>query len=41
MKLPVKIRDINKIEKKRISLALGFLVMKIRKNTQFMYQKML
>ena len=37
---PVKIRDIHKI-KKRIPLALAFFVMKIKKSTQFMYQKML
>ena len=33
-KFPAKIRDINKIEEK-----LMFLVMKIRKNIQLMYQK--
>ena len=39
IKFPVKIRDIHKIEKKKIPSALAFLVMKIRKNIQFMYQK--
>ena len=40
IKFPVKIRDIHKIEKKkRIPPTLAFLVMKIRKNMQFMYQK--
>ena len=39
IKLPVKIRDIHKIEKKRIPSALAFLVMKIRKNSQFMFHK--
>ena len=40
IKLPVKIRDIHKIEKKkRIPSALAFLVMKIWKNSQFMFQK--
>ena len=38
-KFPVKVRDIHKIEKKRIPLALVFLVMKIKKNIQSMYQK--
>ena len=38
MKFPVKIRDIRKIEKK-IPLALVFLVMKIKKNIQSIYQK--
>ena len=42
IKLLVKIRDIQKIEKKsRIPLILLLLVMKIRKNIQFMYTKML
>ena len=42
IKLPVKIRDIQKIEKKpRIPLILLLLVMKIRKNIQFMHTKML
>ena len=36
IKFPFKIRD---IRKKRIPLALVFLVMKIRKNIQFMYQQ--
>ena len=40
IKFPVQVRDIHKI-KKRILSALGFLVMKIRKNFQFMCQKML
>ena len=35
---PFKIRDIHKIEKKNQS-ALGFLVMKIKKNIQFINQK--
>ena len=40
IKFPVKIRDIHKMEKKkRIPSALAFLVVKIRKNIQFMYQK--
>ena len=40
IKFPVKIRDIHKMEKKkRIPPALAFLVVKIRKNIQFMYQK--
>ena len=34
---PVKIKDIHKI-KKRFPLALAFLVMKIKKNIQYMYQ---
>ena len=38
IRLPVKIRDIYKIEKTN-SIALAFLVMKIRKNIQSMYQK--
>ena len=38
IKFPVKIRDIHKI-KKRISSALVFLVMKMRENIQFMYEK--
>ena len=37
IKVPVKIRNIHKIEKK--ALALVFSVMKIRKNIHFMYQK--
>ena len=37
IKFPVKIRDITK-SKKRISSALAFLVMKVRKNIQSMYQ---
>ena len=41
IKLPVKVTDIQKSEKKkkRIPSALVFLVMKIRKNVQSMYQK--
>ena len=41
IKFPVKIRDINKIEKKKKKnpSALVFLVMKIRKSIQSMYQK--
>ena len=38
IELPIKIRDIYKT-KKRTSLALAVLVIKIRKNIQFMYQK--
>ena len=38
IKVPVKVRDIHKIEK-TIPLTLLFLVMKIRKNIQSMYQK--
>ena len=38
IRFPVKIRDIYKIEKTN-SIALAFLVMKIRKNIQSMYQK--
>ena len=38
IKFPVKIRDIYKIEKKRVPLALAFLVMKIRRIIQSMYQ---
>ena len=38
IKFPVKVRDINKIEKKN-SIGISALVMKIRKNIQFMYQK--
>ena len=38
IKFPVKIRDIHKIEKIESS-ALVFLVLKIRTNIQFMYQK--
>ena len=38
IKFPVKIRDIHKIEK-IIPSAIAFLVMKIRKNIQSMYQK--
>ena len=38
IKFPVKVRDIHKIEK-RIPLALVFLVMKIGRNIQSMYQK--
>ena len=34
-------RDIHKNEKKRTLLALVFLAMKIKKNVQFMYRKML
>ena len=40
MKFPVKIRDILKIEKSNF-LALMFLVMKIKKNVQSAYQKLL
>ena len=40
IKFPVKIRDIHKIEKRTPS-ALVCLLMKIKKNIQFMYQKML
>ena len=40
IKFPVKVRDIPKTEKKnRNPSTLVFLVMKIRKNIQFMYQK--
>ena len=38
IEFPIKIRDIYKT-KKRTSLALAVLVIKIRKNIQFMYQK--
>ena len=38
IRFPVKIRDIYKIEKTN-SIALAFLVLKIRKNIQSMYQK--
>ena len=38
IKVPVNVRDIHKIEK-TIPLTLLFLVMKIRKNIQSMYQK--
>ena len=38
IKYPVKVRDVHKIEKKNSS-ALVFLVMKIKKNIQSMYQK--
>ena len=38
IKFPVKVRDIHKIEK-RIPSALVFLVMKIKKNIQSMYQE--
>ena len=38
IQFPFKVRDINKIGKK-IPLVLVFLVLKIRKNIQFMYQK--
>ena len=37
IKLPIKTRDIQKVEK-RIPAVLAFLVMKIRKNIQSMYQ---
>ena len=37
IKFPVTIRDIHKIEKKRILLALVFLAIKIKKNIQSMY----
>ena len=40
-KFPVKTRDIHKIEKERILSALVFLFIKIRKNIQSMFQKML
>ena len=41
-KFPVKTREIHKIEKKkRILSALVFLFIKIRKNIQSMFQKML
>ena len=40
MKFSVKFRDMHKIEKKNISTLMSF-VMKIKKNTQSMYQKML
>ena len=39
IKLSVKARDIHKIEKKEFPSALVFLVLKIKKNIQFMYQK--
>ena len=39
IKFPVNIRDIHKIEKRRILLALVILAMKIKKNIQSMYQK--
>ena len=39
IKFSAKIRDILKIEKKKILSALVFLVMKIKKNLQSMYQK--
>ena len=39
MKFPVKVRDMQKTEKKKkkVPSRLVFLVMKIRKNMQFMY----
>ena len=40
IKFPVKVRDIHKIERKKTPLELVFLVMTIKKNSQFMYQKM-
>ena len=39
IKFPVKTRDIHKIKKKRIPSGLAFLIRKIRKNIQCMYQK--
>ena len=41
IRFPVKVRGIHKIKKKRITLALVFLVMKIGKNIQFIHQKLL
>ena len=41
IKFPVKLRDIHKIEKKKILLGLVFLAMKIKKNIQSMYRKIL
>ena len=43
IKFPIKVRDIHKIEKKKkkkTPLGLVLLVMTIKKNSQFMYQKM-
>ena len=37
--LPIKVRDINKIEKMNC-ISIAVLVMKVRKNIQFMYQEM-
>ena len=39
VKFPFKIRDIHKIEKKRIPSVLVFLVIKASQSIQFMYQK--
>ena len=39
VKFPVKVRDIHKIETKRIPSVLVFLVIKISQSMQFMYQK--
>ena len=38
MKIPVKIRDIDKVEKKIVP-AIVLLVMKVRKNSQFTLKK--
>ena len=38
IKLPVKIRDIHKIKKIKITSALGFLIMKIRENIKPMFK---
>ena len=42
IKFPIKVRDIHKIEKKKKKKPLGLvlLVMKVNKNSQFIYQKM-
>ena len=42
IKFPIKVRDIHKIEKKKKKTPLGLvlLVMTVKKNSQFIYQKM-
>ena len=40
LKVPVKVRDIHKNEKKNY-IGISVLVMKIKKNIEFLYQKML
>ena len=41
IKFPIKVRDIHKIEKKKKTpLGLVLLVMTVKKNSQFIYQKM-
>ena len=41
IKFPIKVRDIHKIEKKKKTpLGLELLVITVKKNSQFIYQKM-